>query len=87
MKFLILSGASIFHLKCDIIFEARVISRAFLPLLSRGALNDGNCRLKMPVVHGRGARDTLPHTFNIGVLKCNKSNSTTIKHISMNLRT
>ena len=46
----------------------------------RDALNDGNCRLKMPV-HGRVARDTLPHTFNIGVFKCSKSNSTTIKHI------
>ena len=35
----------------------------------------------MPVGKGRCARDTLPHTFDIGVFKTAKKNSTTIKHI------
>ena len=44
-------------------------------------LNDGNCRLKIPVVKGRYAREVLPHAFNIGGLKYGKGNRTTIKHI------
>ena len=30
---------------------------------------------------GSCARDALPHTFNIGVIKSDKTNSSTIKHI------
>ena len=41
-----------------------------LPLLRHVApLNDGNCRLTMPVGKGRCARDALPHAFHIGVFK------------------
>ena len=29
----------------------------------------------------RCARDTLPHTYDIGMFQCSKNNSTTIKHI------
>ena len=44
--------------------------------------NDGNCRLTIPVVKGRCARDVLScHIFHIGVLKFVKTISTTIKHI------
>ena len=45
-------------------------------------LNDGNCRLTIPVVKGRCARDALPHAFDIGVFKYSKSNLSTIKHIN-----
>ena len=43
--------------------------------------NDGNCRLTIPVVEGRCAREVLPRAFNIGVFKYGKSNPNTIKHI------
>ena len=33
------------------------------------SLNDGNCRLTMPVGNGRCARDALLHIFEIGVFK------------------
>ena len=54
---------------------------ALLPLLRHVVpLNDGNCRLTMPVIKGRCAREALPHAFSIGVFKYGKSNRTTIKH-------
>ena len=40
-----------------------------------------DCCLTMPVIKGRCARDALPHTFNIGVFKSIKKNSTTTKLI------
>ena len=50
-----------------------------LPLLSHMVpLNDGNCRLTMPVGKGRCARDALPH---IGLFKFVFTISTAIKHI------
>ena len=55
---------------------------ALLPLLCHVVpLNNGNCRLTIPVVKGRCARDALPHAFDIGVFKYSKSDPTTIKHI------
>ena len=43
---------------------------ALLPLLRHVVLlNDGNCRLTMPVGKGRCARDALPHAFHIGVFE------------------
>ena len=55
---------------------------ALLPLLRHVVpLKDGNCRLTLPVVEGRCAREALSHAFNIGMFKCDKSNPTTIKHI------
>ena len=55
---------------------------ALLPLLRHVApLNDGNCRLTMPVGKGRCARDALPHAFHIGVFKFVFTISTAIKHI------
>ena len=40
---------------------------ALLPLLRHVVpLNDWNCRLIIPVVKGRCAREALPHAFNIG---------------------
>ena len=57
--------------------------RALLPLLRYVVpLNDGNCRLTIPVAKERCAREALPHTFNIGVFKYGKSKSTTIKQIN-----
>ena len=44
-------------------------------------LNDGNCRLTMPVVKGRCARDAQPHTFNISFFRSNKKDCAAIKHI------
>ena len=42
--------------------------RVQLPLLRHVVpLNDGNCRLTIPVVKGRCTRDTLPHAVHIGV--------------------
>ena len=53
-----------------------------LPLLRHVVpLNDRNCRLTIPVVKGRCARDALPHTFHFGVFKFVKTISTAIKHI------
>ena len=55
---------------------------ALLPLLRHVVpLNDGNCRLTIPVVKERCAREALPHAFNIGVFKYGKRNPTTRKHI------
>ena len=49
-----------------------------LPLLRHMVpLNNRNCRLTIPVVKGRCAREALPHALNIGVFKYHKSNSTT----------
>ena len=45
-------------------------------------LNDGNCRLTIPVVKGRCAREALPHSFNIGVFKFVLTISPAIKHIN-----
>ena len=44
-------------------------------------LDDQNCRLKTPAVKERCVRDTLRHTFDIGVLKSIENNSTTTKYI------
>ena len=44
-------------------------------------LNDGNCRLTIPVGKGRCVHDALPNVFNIDVFKYNKSNSTKTRHI------
>ena len=44
-------------------------------------LNDGNCRLTIPVVKGRCVRDGLPHVFHIGVFEFVQTISTAIKHI------
>ena len=53
-----------------------------LPLLRHVVpLNDGICRLTIPVVKESCARDVLLHSFHIGVFKCVKKISTTIKHI------
>ena len=55
---------------------------ALLPLLRHVVpLNDGNCRLTMPVGKGRCARDALPQAFHIGVFKFVLTISTAIKHI------
>ena len=55
---------------------------ALLPLLRHVVpLNDGNCRLTMPVGKGRCARDAQPHAFHIGVFKFVFTVSTAIKHI------
>ena len=56
--------------------------RVLRPLLRHVVpLNDGNCRLTIPVGKGRCARDALPHAFHIGVFKFVFTISTTIKHI------
>ena len=53
-----------------------------LPLLRHVVpLNDGNCRLTMPVGKGRCARDALPHAFHIGVFKFVFYDFYRIKHI------
>ena len=56
--------------------------RVLLPLLRHVvSLNDENCRLTIPVVKGRCARDAIPHTFNIDLFECGKNNSTKLKLI------
>ena len=56
--------------------------RVLLPLLRHVApLNDGNCRLTMPVGKGCWARDALSHTSNVGGFNSVKNNSHTIKYI------
>ena len=56
--------------------------RVLLPLLRRVvSLNDGNCRLTIPVVKGRCARDPLHQAFHIGVFEFVETISTAIKHI------
>ena len=61
---------------------------ALLPLLRHVVpLNDGNCRLTMPVGKGRCARDALPHAFHISVFKIVFTISTAIKHYTKNLHT
>ena len=56
--------------------------RVLLPLLRHVVpLNDGNCRVTMPVGKGRCAGDALPHAFHIGVFKFIFTISTAIKHI------
>ena len=53
-----------------------------LPLLRHVVLlNEGNCRLTIPVVKGRCARDALPQAFHSGVFKFVETISTAIKHI------
>ena len=42
-------------------------------------LNDGNCRLTIPVVKGCCARDALLHAFHIGMFKFVETISTAIK--------
>ena len=60
----------------------RELFHELLPLLRHVVpLNDGNCRLTIPVVKGCCAREALSHAFDIGVFKYGKSNPTTIKHI------
>ena len=69
------------HGKGAYVLEAKPF-HALLPLLRHVVfLNDGNCRLIIPVIKGCCAHEVLPHAFNIGVFKYGKSNSTTIKHI------
>ena len=71
-----------FPLKTRIWCSARGQFLVLLPLLRHVLpLNDKNCRLTMTVVKKRSARDTLQQTFDIGMFKCGKNNSTTIKHI------
>ena len=56
--------------------------RMLLPLLRRVTpFNDGNYLLTMPVVKGRCVRDKPSQTFDIGVFKCGKINSATMKPI------
>ena len=56
------------HVKGAYVLEARAVSRAPAIVTSRGA----PCRLTIPVVKGRCAREALPHAFNIGVFKHGK---------------
>ena len=59
-----------------------------LPLLRHVVpLNDGNCRLTIPVVKGRCARDALLHAFHIGLFKFVKMISTIVKILTKNLPT
>ena len=75
-------GCQYFPLKRRISGSKREPLRVLLPLLRHVVpLNDGNCRLTIPVVKGRCARDALLHTFHIGVFKRGKINYTPIKHL------
>ena len=69
-------------LKIRISYSKREPFRVLFPLLRHVVpLNDGNCRLTIPVIKGRCARDALPHAFHIGVFKFVKTISTAIKDI------
>ena len=61
--------------------ETRAVACATPIVTSRGALNDRNCHLTMPVGKGLCAYDVLLFTFNVGMFKCDKNNFTTIEHI------
>ena len=67
------------------LFGARAISRA-TPIVMM-PLDDANCRLTMPVIKWLCCRDPLLYTFNIGLLKCGRSNSTNSNLLPMNLWT
>ena len=70
------------HVKGVYVLEARAVSRAPpIVYVTWCPLNDGNCRLIIPIVNGRYAREALPHAFNIGGFEYGKSNHTKIKHI------
>ena len=61
---------------------------ALLPLLHQVVpLNDGNCRLSIPVAKGCWACEVLPHACNIGVFQYGENNPTTINTFTINLRT
>ena len=65
-------------------YSKREPFRALFPLLRHVVpLNDGNCRLTIPVVKGRCAHEALPRAFNISVFKY----STTVNIFVTNLRT
>ena len=69
-------------IKCTGSYFTAVKASSLLPLLRHVvSLNDGNCRLTMPVGKGRCARDALPHAFHFGVFKFVFTISTAIKHI------
>ena len=74
-------NVSILRLKYE--YGARSESRfVLLPLLRHVVpLNDGNCRLTMPVGKGRCAHDALAQTFDIGMFKTVKKNYPTIQLI------
>ena len=56
---------------------------ALLPLFRHVVpLNDGDCRLTIPVVKRHCAREVLAQAFDIGVFRYGKSNPATIKHIN-----
>ena len=64
------------------------VLEALLPLLRHVVpLNDGNCRLTIPVVKGRCAREALSHAFNIGVFKYDKAPLPQQNVLTTNLRT
>ena len=64
------------------------VLEALLPLLRHVVpLNDGNCRLTIPVVKGRCAREALSHAFNIGVFKYDKAPLPQQNVFTTNLRT
>ena len=65
----------------NIVLKVRAVLCATPIVTSRGPLNDGNCRLTIPVVLGRGARYALPQAFHNGVLKFIKTIYTAMKHI------
>ena len=58
----------------NMVLEARAVSRVTPIVTSRGA----PYRF---VAHHKACRDPLPHTFDIGVGKTIKKNSTAIKYI------
>ena len=61
---------------------------ALLPLLHQVVpLNDGNCRLSIPVAKRCWACEVLPHACNIGVFQYDENNPTTINTFTINLRT
>ena len=45
-------------------------------------INEGNSRLTMPVLKGRGERAPLPEITMIFVFRCGKRNSTIMKHVN-----
>ena len=71
-----LENIDILHLNYE--YGSRIESRFATPIVtSRNAPNDGNCRLTMPGVKGRCARDVLLTPL----ISAGLNNSTTIKHI------
>ena len=79
---LIFCSDSVKHNNSIKVLEARFVSHATPLLCQRMHINEGNSRLTMPVLKGRGERAPLPEITMVFVFRCSKRNSTIMKHVN-----